>query len=108
MGKQKMASNLSFVEFVADQLHSNGNIRYKKMFGEYMVWVNEKPLLLICDDTVFVKKCDELIKYELPCGFPYSGAKEHFVLDAENGDVFCEIVSVAERATLVKSKTKKK
>ena len=26
------------------------NVRYKKMFGEYMVFVDEKPVLLVCDN----------------------------------------------------------
>ncbi|MGN0560765.1 MAG: hypothetical protein ACI4K8_06895 [Candidatus Fimenecus sp.] len=25
------------------------------MFGEYMVYVNDKPILMVCDNTVFVK-----------------------------------------------------
>jgi DNA helicase-2/ATP-dependent DNA helicase PcrA len=40
-----------------------GAVRYKKMFGEYMVYVNEKPILLVCDNTVFVKILDRLIWY---------------------------------------------
>ena len=41
-----------------EQIHGFEHVRYKKMFGEYMVYVNEKPILLICDNTVFVKKLD--------------------------------------------------
>lgn len=51
-----MATTLDYIAFVCDQLQGMGEIRYRKMFGEYMVYVNEKPLLLVCDNTVFVRR----------------------------------------------------
>ena len=42
-----MATTQDFIEFVCEQIHGNYNIRYKKMFGEYMVYVNDKPILLV-------------------------------------------------------------
>ncbi len=33
-----MASSLSFVEYVTDQMRGAGDIRYRKMFGEYAVY----------------------------------------------------------------------
>ena len=42
-----MATNLEFVEYVCDQIDGVGAVRYKKMFGEYMVYVNEKPIVSI-------------------------------------------------------------
>ena len=51
-----MASSPDFIKFVADQVASAGdNIRYRKMFGDYMLYCDDRPVLLICDDTVFVK-----------------------------------------------------
>ena len=32
-----------------------GEVWSRKMFGEYMAYLNEKPVLLVCDNTVFVK-----------------------------------------------------
>lgn len=49
-----MATTADFIEFVCEQIHGAGNIRHKKMFGEYMVYVNELPVLLVCDNTVYV------------------------------------------------------
>ena len=51
-----MASNIEFVEFVSSQLEKLGIVRYRKMFGDYMVYVNEKPTVLICDNIAYVKK----------------------------------------------------
>ena len=30
------------------------------MFGEYMVYVNDKPVLLVCGNTVYAKKLPQL------------------------------------------------
>ena len=45
-----MASNIEFVEFVCSQLQELGHIRYRKMFGDYMIYVNEKTVILLCDN----------------------------------------------------------
>jgi len=50
-----MATTVDFIEYVCGQIEGAGAVRYKKMFGEYMVYVNDKPILLVCDNTVYVK-----------------------------------------------------
>lgn len=104
-----MATSVEYVEFVCEQIHFF-NVRYKKMFGEYMVYVNDKPVLLVCDNTVFVKKLPQVapLLQNADCGFPYDGAKEHFVLDIENADLVQQVVAVLESVTPVPQKNKKK
>jgi TfoX/Sxy family transcriptional regulator of competence genes len=106
-----MATSVEFIEFVCDQVCRAGDIRYKKMFGEYMVYVNDKPVLLVCDDMVFVKKLPELTDKmgSAESGFPYEGAKEHYILDIDNADFSCEIVRIVEHVTpFPKSRKSKK
>ena len=50
-----MPSNPDYIEFVCEQIRSTGDIRYRKMFGEYMIYLNDKPLFLVCDNTVYEK-----------------------------------------------------
>ena len=50
-----MSTSKEFVEYVCEQIHKIGFLRYKKMFGEYMIYVNDKPILLVCDNTVYIK-----------------------------------------------------
>jgi TfoX/Sxy family transcriptional regulator of competence genes len=90
-----MATTKEYVEYVAAQVANCGLVRYKKMFGEYMVYVNEKPILLVCDNTVFVKilPCVDTLMASAEKGFPYEGAKEHYVLDIDNAELACEIVA---------------
>lgn len=37
-----MASNLEFIEFVCSQIEGSGTVCYRKMFGDYIVYLNEK------------------------------------------------------------------
>ncbi len=106
-----MGTSAEYVEYVCEQIQGTGLIRHRKMFGEYMVYVNDKPVLLVCDHTVFVKKLPCLAEkmQDAPCGFPYTGAKEHYILDIDNAGFSREIVADIEAATpLPKPKTKPK
>lgn len=88
-----MATTISFVNYVCEQLQGIGDIRYRKMFGEYMVYVNDKPVVIVCDNTTYVKKL-EIIKdlmSDASCGFPYKGASEHYILNVDDAD-FCKMV----------------
>ena len=72
-----MATTKDYIEYVCERLHGMGGLRYRKMFGEYMVYVNDKPVLLVCDNTVFVKIVPELaaLMADAERGLPYEGAK---------------------------------
>ena len=61
-----MATTKDYIEYVCERLHGAGGLRYRKMFGEYMVYVNDKPVLLVCDNTVFVKIVPELAALMAP------------------------------------------
>ena len=83
--------------------------RYKKMFGEYMVYADDKPILLVCDNCVYVKKLAELseLMRDATCGVPYGGAKEHYVLDVENAELVNRVVPILGALTPLPKKKKK-
>ena len=105
-----MATSKEYIEFVCEQLAGMENVRYRKMFGEYMVYVNDKPILLVCDNTVMVKKLPEIAELmaDAECGYPYDGAKEHYILDIENSELVHSAVEILERITPVPKKRIKK
>ncbi len=105
-----MASTVDFIEFVCEQIHGTGEISSRKMFGEYMVYVNGKPILLVCDNTVFVKKLDCLsdVLKEAATGFPYVGSKEHYVLDVDDSSLSKKVIAILEPITALPKKKKKK
>lgn len=105
-----MATSADYIEFVSEHLNKFGEIRARKMFGEYMVYYKERPILTVCDNTVFVKKLPELaeIMTNSECGFPYEGAKESYILDIENDELLDKVIPIlGEIVPLPKPKKKK-
>lgn len=50
-----MASDAEMASYIADMLNPLGEVRIKRMFGEYCFYVNEKPVGFLCDNEVLVK-----------------------------------------------------
>ena len=89
-----MACSLDFIEFVSSQIATAGTVRYRKMFGEYMVYVDEKPVIIVCDNIPYIKE-HEAIKSMMSSaerGFPFTGAKEHYILDVSKTDFAVKVV----------------
>lgn len=105
-----MATTDEYIEYVCEQIKGIGEIRYKKMFGEFMVYVNDKPVIIVCNNVAYVKKldCIEEFMKEADTGYPYKGAKEHYVLDIDNVEFCQEIVSKIEEVTPIPKPRKKK
>ena len=83
-----MASDLSFVEFVVDQLDNDCVGTYKHMFGEFGLFSDGKLFGLICDNQLFVKPTEGGRAFigdgvEAP---PYPGAKLSLLIEGQIGD----------------------
>lgn len=78
-----MASREEFVKYVADQLAGAGKITYRKMFGEYGLYLDGKIFALICDNQLFVKitEAGRKICPDLEEKPPYEGAKNYFLVE---------------------------
>ena len=74
-----------------------------------MVYVNAKPVIIVCDNTAFVKKlpCIEEKMKEAHTGYPYHGAKEHYILDIDNADFCKSVVIELEKVTPIPKARKK-
>lgn len=53
-----MASTEETVLYLAEQMSAAGDIRIRKMFGEYAIYCNERVVALVCDNQLFVKITD--------------------------------------------------
>ena len=105
-----MATEVSFVDYVCETISDTGLITSRKMFGEYLVYNNGKPILLLCDNVVYVKMLDavkDLLK-DAETGAPYPGAKEHYILDMDNLPLVREVSIVLESVTPLPKKKKPK
>jgi len=104
-----MASTQDFIEYAVEQIDVRWNITYKKMFGEYMIYTNKKPIFLVCDNTVFIKQHDEITELmaDKEKGFPYPGAKEHYIVDIDDKDLCDSIITIIEPKLKIPQKRKK-
>ena len=105
-----MASNADFVQYIADQCSSAGEIITKKMFGDYGIYCNGKIFGLICDDRFYLKPTEAgrslLRKEELRP--PYDGAKDYFyIADVDDRDYLSSLVRETCK-TLPEPKKRKK
>lgn len=50
-----MASHSDYVEYVVEQLRGAGNVRARKMFGEYGLFCDGTFFGVICDDQLLSK-----------------------------------------------------
>ncbi len=105
-----MATTNEYIEYVCEQIKGVGEVRYKKMFGEFMVYVNNKPVIIVCDNVAYVKKleCIEKQMKEAETGCPYKGAKEHYVLDIDDVAFCKEVIAKVEEVTPLPKPRKKK
>ena len=105
-----MATDLEFMEFLADQMAGAGEISYRKMFGEYAVYLDGKVVALVCDNQLFVKPTAAGRAYiGAPVEAPaYPGAKNSFLIEDafEDREWISELIRITARE-LPKPKPKK-
>ena len=78
-----MATDQGFVDYVAEQAQLGSALSFKRMFGEYGVYLDGKVIAFICDNSLFVKptKATDKITQALPQRPPYPQAKPYPVAD---------------------------
>lgn len=106
-----MASRPEFVQYIADQLSGAGEITYRKMFGEYGMYLDGKIFSLICDDQFFIKitEAGRTLAPELEEVPPYEGAKPYFLVDEiDNREWLTKLVMVTWKELPVPKPKKKK
>ena len=80
-----MATKQSTADFLVDQMSLAGEVRSRKMFGEYAIYCDDKVVALVCDEQLFVKPTIAGKNFigdvtEAP---PYPRAKPHFRIDGD-------------------------
>ena len=103
-----MASNLSIVQYLVVQISECGPITFKKMFGDYCIYIDSKVLGFVCDDIFYVKstKIGEENYPEIEKGYPYEGASLYPILDIENKDLLVSYINLI-KSELPEKKIKK-
>ena len=81
-----MATKQSIIDYILDQLQNAGEVRARKMFGEYALYCDDKVVALVCGEQLFVKITPtgkEYVGKHYEEGRAYPGAKPSMLIDAE-------------------------
>ncbi len=92
-----MASHPDFVRYVAEQLREAGDIRSRKMFGEYGLYCDGIFFAVICGDQLFIKITPqgEAAFPTLPKAPPYQGARDYiWVEDVDDREQMAELARI--------------
>lgn len=90
-----MASTKEYLTFVLEQLSDLGEVSFRTMMGEYILYYRGKVFGGIYDDRLLVKPVPAAMKMmpEAEREFPYEGAKEMILVDAvDNREFLCKLV----------------
>lgn len=104
-----MACTQEYIDFICEVLAPLGEVRSRKMMGDYVIYLNEKCVVTACDNNAFIKKLDCIVPLmsEAETGCPYEGAKESYILDFTNQRKAREVVSILWDALPFPKKKKK-
>jgi TfoX/Sxy family transcriptional regulator of competence genes len=110
-GDERMATDVSFVEYVTEQAGLGDRLGCKRMFGEYGLYIDGKIVAFVCDNSLFVKAAGatDALTANLPRRPPYPGAKPYPVADELLDDAEqLQALLVATAAAMPEPKPRKK
>jgi len=83
-----MASSADTVQYICDQVGLGRRLAFKKMFGEFALYLDGTIVALVCDDQFFLKPTEKGRDFlgEVKEAAPYPGAKSYFLLTVELDD----------------------
>jgi TfoX/Sxy family transcriptional regulator of competence genes len=83
-----MSTSQDTIHYICDQAGFGSRLTFKKMFGEFALYLDGKVVALVCDDQLFLKPTGEGQRYlgQVELAPPYPGAKDHFLIAAELDD----------------------
>ena len=90
-----MASAKEYLDFVLEQLSGLGEVSYRAMMGEYILYYRGRVFGGIYDDRLLVKPVSAAMNLmpDAKRELPYDGAKEMILVDdVDNREFLCELV----------------
>ena len=104
-----MACKQEYIDFICEVLAPLGEVRSRKMMGDYIIYLNEKCVITACDNNAFVKKLDCIapLMSVAETGCAYEGAKESYILDFTDQRKAREVISLLWEALPFPKKKKK-
>ena len=90
-----MASSRDFLDFILEQLSGLGDVEYRAMMGEYIIYFKGRIVGGIYDDRFLVKPTQsaQAMMPDALRQLPYEGAKEMLAVDdVENREFLCNLL----------------
>ena len=83
-----MATEEHFVDYIQAQSGLGSALTYRKMFGEYSLYLHGKVVAFACDNQLFVKPTEagKALLGKVSEHPPFPGAKAYFRIDDETED----------------------
>lgn len=98
----KVATDREFLDYIVEQAALGDALTFKRMFGEYALYVDDKVVAFVCDNSLFVKAAEGTrhLTQDLPQRPPYPSAKDYPVADEllDDGDALRTLLLATERA----------
>lgn len=78
-----MSTERDFVDYIVEQAGFGADLTFRRMFGEYAIYLDEKVVGFACDNCFFLKPSSAEIPEleQVPRRPPYPGAKNYPVID---------------------------
>lgn len=91
-----MACSTEFIDFICEVLAPLGEVRFRKMMGDYVIYVNDKCVITACDNNAFIKKIDCIapLMTDAETGCAYEGAKDSYILDFSDQRKAREVIAI--------------
>ena len=90
-----MSSTNQYLELVLDLLGELDDVAHRKMMGEYVLYYRGKVVGGVYDDRFLLKvtPTSERLLPDAPRATPYEGGKEMLLVEIEDRDALCDVVS---------------
>ena len=91
-----MASNKDYLDFILEQLSGLGNVTYRAMMGEYILYWRGRIIGGIYDDRFLVKPTKSALAMMPDAGreIPYEGAKEMLLVNnVDSREFLAELIT---------------
>ena len=90
-----MACSVDFITALCELLAPLGEVRSRRMMGDYIIYLDDKCVITACDNIAYVKRseCIEHLMAGAETGTPYDGAKEAWILDLDDRTKVIEVIS---------------
>ena len=94
-----MSTDQDFVEYIQSQSGLHHLLSFKKMFGEYALYLHERVIAFACDNQLYLKPTAQAraLLGKVSEHPPYPGAKPYFRIDEQMEDR--ELLRAALEAT---------